>query len=95
MADEKRSFSKHSINVSRREIAVVTGVIDVISFDDETVITDTELGSLVIRGVNLHVSRLNLENGELEIDGDIASVTYEDQSAFGKGGGSFFNKLFK
>jgi sporulation protein YabP len=95
MADEKRSFSKHSISVSRRESAVVTGVMDVISFDEETVIAETELGSLIIKGLNLHVNRLNLENGELEVDGEIVSVNYEDQSVFGKSGGSFLSRLFK
>ena len=96
MAEEKKSSaSRHALTIDRRERAVVTGMLDVISFDEETVIAETEMGILVLRGNNLHVSRLNLDNGELDLDGEIMSVAYEDSPGVGKAKGSFFGKLFR
>ena len=96
MAEEKKtSASRHALTIDRRERVVVTGMLDVISFDEETVIAETEMGILVLRGNNLHVSRLNLDNGELDLDGDITSVTYEDAHSPGKSKGSFIGKLFR
>jgi len=96
MPEEKKikGTSRHSINVVRRESLAATGVVDVISFDEETIIAETEMGMLIIRGNNLHVSRLSLENGELAVGGEINSLTYEDQAGYSKGK-SFFGKLFR
>ena len=96
MAEEKRipSSSRHTVYIDRRESVSVTGVLDVISFDEGTIIAETELGALIIRGENLHVNKLNLEDGELSIDGEVSNVTYEDQ-AYGKGKSSFLGKLFR
>jgi sporulation protein YabP len=87
--------SRHAINIIRRESLSATGVVDVISFDEESIIAETELGMMIIKGINLHVNRLNLENGELAIDGEISGVTYEDSSGYAKGGKSLFGKIFK
>ena len=97
MPEEKklRSISRHAINLMHRESMTATGVLDVVSFDEETIIAETELGMLIIRGINLHVNRLNLENGELAIDGEISSITYEDSGGFVKGNKSILGKLFK
>ncbi len=96
MADDKRmSAPRHSVTLDRRENVAITGVLDVISFDEATIIADTDMGVLIIRGGNLHVNRLNLENGELEIDGEIISLNYEEQNSYGKGKSSFIGKLFK
>ena len=96
MPEEKqRNPSRHSINLIRRESMAATGVLDVISFDEETIIAETEMGMLVIKGINLHVNRLSLENGELSLDGEIASITYEDAGGFSKGGKSLLGKLFR
>ena len=79
----------------RRESLAAGGVVDVISFDEETIIAETELGMMIIRGGNLHVKRLNLENGELAIEGDINGITYEDAHGPGKGGKSLLGRLFR
>ena len=92
--EKKRSPSRHSITIDKRETINVSGVIDVISFDEESVIAETELGIIIIRGVNLHVKRVNLENGELSISGEIDGLSYENQGAAGKGK-SFVGRLFK
>jgi sporulation protein YabP len=95
MIEEKKSASKHTVAIDRRAGITVTGVVDVISFDEETIITETEMGVLLIHGSNLHVNRLHLDSGELSVDGDINSVSYEDAAGFGKGKSSFWGKLFK
>ena len=87
--------SKHSVVMTERENISVTGVIDVISFDEETIIAETEAGALILRGKDLHVNGLSLEKGELDIDGHIDSLAYEDQSNYGKNKTSFLSKIFK
>lgn len=94
MAEEKK-ISKHSVIMEQRENISITGVIDVISFDEEAIVSETEMGVLILKGLNLHVNRLNLEKGELDVDGEIFSLTYEESGSYGKVGGSFFSKIFK
>jgi sporulation protein YabP len=95
MLDEKKSSSRHSVSIDRRNSVSITGVLDVISFDEETIIAETEMGVLILRGVNLHVNRLSLDSGELVVDGEISSVTYEESGGFGKGRQNILSKLFK
>ncbi|MCL2388289.1 MAG: sporulation protein YabP [Defluviitaleaceae bacterium] len=92
--EKKRSPSRHMLTVDRRESVVVTGVTDVISFDEETVIGETEMGVIIIRGINLHVNRINLESGELSVSGEVDGINYENPSGTGKGK-SFLGRLFK
>ena len=67
---------------------------DVLSFDLNEVLLETEQGMLMVKGTDLHVNRLSLEKGEIDIEGRTDSLVY---SAGGgaKSGGSFFAKLFK
>jgi len=97
MADEKKGVSRHSVTIDRRNTISVTGVLDVISFDEETIIAETEMNVLIIRGTNLHVNRLHLDSGELSVDGDIASVVYDDSAVggFSKAKTSLISRLFK
>ena len=96
MADERRStHRKHGVIMEQRERVTIQGVLDVISFDEEAVVSETEMGILVVRGANLHVSRLNLDNGELHIDGEVDVIMYEDDGFMKGGRGSFFSRLFK
>ena len=90
-----RNPSRHAINMVRRESLAATGVLDVISFDEEQIIAETELGTMIIRGINLHVNRLNLENGDLSVDGEIESITYENAGSYSKSSKSILGKLFK
>ena len=63
-------------------------------YDEESVVVETEMGMLEVKGVELHVNQLNLENGELSLTGDISSVEYDDKLAYGKGGASIISRLF-
>jgi sporulation protein YabP len=97
MQDERRA-SKHKLTVEHRENVAVTGVVDVISFDEEQVVCETDMGVLILRGENLHVNNLNLDSGLLEIFGEIFSVNYEENSqSHGKGRSksTLLGKIFK
>ncbi|WP_317366979.1 sporulation protein YabP [uncultured Tyzzerella sp.] len=93
MSEEKRN--KHNISILDRTNIKITGVIDVISFDEEIIVSETELGILILKGLNFHINKLNLDSGDLEITGEIYSLVYEDKSSYGKPGGSILSKIFK
>ena len=74
---EEKQGSSNVIIENRRRINA-TGVVDVISFDEESVILDTELGSMVIKGADFKINKLSIDNGEFVIDGHITSIVYGD-----------------
>ena len=82
-----------NVIMENRGKASISGVNDVDSFDEGAIILFTQLGVLTIKGADLHINKLNIETGELSIEGEIDSLAYSDHSS-GKGGG-FFSKLFK
>jgi len=84
----------HKIQINSRNTAILTGVKDVLSFDAGEVVLETIQGMLTIRGEGLHVSRLTLEKGEVDVDGKIDSLTYTENSA-GKSASSVLGRLFK
>lgn len=81
--------------LENREKLNVSGVIDVESFNDECVIVDTELGVLVVKGVDLHINKLNIDSSELGIEGEIISCEYSDREGPRNKGGGFFARMFK
>ena len=94
--DERQQILKgHKLNINARKTIAITGVNDVLSFDAGEVLLQTEQGILMIRGSELHVNRLTLEKGEVDIDGRIDSLTYSDATNYGKSGESLFGRLFK
>ena len=92
---EEKLRVSHRMMIDNRENGTLTGILDVISFDETTIILDTDMGLLTIKGKDLHVSRLTLEKGEIEIDGKIDSLTYSENGPRGGGENSFLAKLFK
>jgi sporulation protein YabP len=76
--EKKRSPSRHMLQIDKRELVTVTGLLDVISFDEESVIGETEMGVVIIKGGNLHVNKINLDSGELSVSGEIDSIAYEN-----------------
>lgn len=89
-----KSVVNQNIIIENREKISVTGVIDIHSFDDELVIAQTDLGILTVKGDDLKMNKLNLENNELIIEGKIIAVAYSDINSNGKKKG-IMNKLFK
>jgi len=94
MPGEEKKVIRHAISLDKRESMLVTGVKDVISFDEVSVIAETEMGIIVVRGINLHVKRINLEAGELSVTGEIDSFSYESPGGTRKGK-SLVGRLFK
>jgi sporulation protein YabP len=94
MEEKQQILKGHKLNINARKTAMITGVNDVLSFDAGEVLLQTEQGVLMIRGSELHVNRLTLEKGEVDIDGRIDSLTYSD-AAGSKSGESLFGRLFK
>ena len=97
VADERRA-SRHKLIIENRENVTITGVVDVISFDEEQMVCDTDMGVLILRGVDLHVNNLNLDSGLLDIFGEVVSVNYEGSASaqgYGKSKTTFFGKIFK
>jgi sporulation protein YabP len=92
MADEKLK-TRHSIVMEERETLSATGVIDVISYDDAVILAETQHGVLKILGADLHIHSINPTNGELEVDGEISSISYENSAA--KTRQSLLGKLFR
>lgn len=95
MVEDKKSLKPKIQNLilENRERLNITGVVDVESFNDECVIVETELGVLAIRGEDLHISKLNLDSSELNVEGDILSLEYSDTE--GSKSKGFFGRLFK
>ncbi len=93
MAEEKRMQSMpHNLVLEDRKMLTVSGVSDVDSFDEQTVIVFTDMGELTVRGSNLHINRLSVEVGELTVEGNIAALIYSDEPP--KSGG-FFSRVFR
>lgn len=85
----------HKISVNNRRTCNISGVSDVLSFDVKEVILETEMGMLMMKGAELHVNRLTLEKGEIDIEGTIDSITYSEVMSGGKQNDSFLSKLFR
>lgn len=93
MTDDKNMPKiPHNIIMEDRKKLSISGVTDIDSFDEQTVIAFTSQGELTIRGWNLHITRLNLEQNELLVDGEISSLTYTDTRPQAKG---FFSKVLR
>ena len=69
----------HTLNLTGRERAAVTGVSDVELFNEQLVSLSTLSGTLTIMGNALHISQLDLENGSLLVEGQIDAFEYDDR----------------
>ena len=85
----------HKVNLWNRNKGTITGVKDVVSFDVAEIILETELGMLSIKGNDLHVKRLTVEKGEVEIDGNIDGFQYTDHKEKNLSGDGLLSRLFK
>ena len=93
--EEVKIVKPHHIALMNRKNGSITGIKDVISFDLNTVLVETQCGMLTIKGHDLHISRLSVEKGEIDIDGTIDGIMYSDVNAHAGKSGSVFARLFK
>ena len=77
--DRLQGGSIHRVTLEGRSRLCVTGVEEVESFDENTIVMRTEKGTMVVRGVELHIEQLSLDGGELRVDGHVDSISYEDE----------------
>jgi len=85
----------HKISMTNRRLCMICGVNDVLSFDEKEVLLETEQGMLQIKGEDLHVSRLTLERGEIDIDGKIDSLVYSNAGSVGGKKESLWERMFR
>ena len=84
-----------NIVLENREKLSISGVLDVLSFDDQIVILETELGLLTVKGENLRINKLSLDTSEVIIEGEIYNLGYSEKDLEKKGTTGFLNKLFR
>ena len=95
--EERKSMSGATIQnliLENRQKLSISGVLDVLSFDDQIVIVETELGLLNVKGENLRINKLSIDTSEVIIEGDIYSLLYSDKNS-DKKGNSLIGKIFK
>ena len=95
MEERQASTGQHKLILTNRSKISQNGITDILSFDVNEILIETELGMLMIRGKDLHVNRLTLEKGEVDISGKVDSLQYSDMSKGNDRGESFFGRLFK
>lgn len=74
----------HKLTLNERKQLTMTGVTEVVSFDETAVILRTQLGTLIIQGNELQLKTLSLEGGQVAVDGNISALVYEEPR---RGGG--------
>ena len=80
--------------LENREKLSISGVLDVLSFDDQVVVVETDLGLLNIKGENLRINKLSLDTSDVVVEGEVYSINYSDKK-LDKSGSSLLGKLFK
>ena len=73
----------HKVQLNERKNLVMTGVAEVVSFDDSTVVLRTSLGTLIVQGQQLQLKTLSLEGGQVAVDGNVSALIYEESRTGG------------
>lgn len=93
--ENRETGAKHTVVIEDRSRIKINCVEDVESFNEEKVVVYTSMGIMIITGYNFKVSRLNVEDGQLVIDGEIDKLEYTEATGPAETGGGFFGRLFK
>ena len=93
MAIKDKNQAVQNLILENREKLSISGVIDVLSFDDQIVILETELGMLSIKGEDLRINKLSIDTQDVIIEGNIVSLTYSDKEE--RKSGNLLGKIFK
>lgn len=80
----------HRVSLNERKELTVTGVTEVVSFDEETIILKTSLGTLNVHGRQLQLKALSTNGGQVEVSGNVAALIYQQS----KPTGSWLHRLF-
>lgn len=95
--DERKNMNTGVIQnliLENRGRLSISGVLDVLSFDDQVVIVETELGLLTVKGENIRINKLSIDTSEVIVEGEISYLAYSDKE-IEKTKGSFMSKIFR
>ena len=95
--DERKSINTGVIQnliLENRSKLSISGVLDVLSFDDQVVVVETELGLLTVKGDNIRINKLSIDTSEVIVEGEISYLAYSDKDVE-KNKSSFISKIFK
>lgn len=96
--DEKNSYKNtevvQNLILENRQKLNISGVVDVISFDDQVVMVETELGLLTVKGENIRINKLSLDIAEVIVEGDISYLAYSEKTV-DKSKSNIISKIFK
>lgn len=94
--EEKRPSMSHKLSFTNRRQGLITGVLDVLSFDEKLVVLRSQCGVLTLKGEEMHVKQLDLEKGDLEMTGKVDQVIYTEEGSVGrKKGKSVLKRLLQ
>lgn len=92
--DERAGTRPHKVTLLNRSVGAISGVKDVKAFNESEIVLETDMGTLSIKGTDLHVTKLTLEKGEVEVDGTVDSFVYSGMKDASSERG-VFGRLFK
>lgn len=81
----------HKLTLIQRSALTMTGVTEVVSFDDNSVILQTNMGTLTVQGQQLQLKNLSLDGGQIEISGSVSALIYEEP----RQAGSWFQRILR
>lgn len=93
--EEKHVVTNHKLMMTNRKGISLTGILDVISFDLCEILLETSEGMLTIKGNDLHINRLSVEKGDLEVEGKVDALLYTEVISPKAVGENFFGRMFK
>ena len=70
----------HTLSMENRDKLSLTGVEDVSGFDESLVVLTTSMGELTVRGEGLHIERIDLDSGQLEVRGKVQELSYDERA---------------
>ncbi len=77
MAEQQISLP-HKLTLDQRSSLTMTGVTEVVSFDENAVVVHTQLGTLTVLGQQLQLKTLSVEGGQIAVEGSVSSLQYEE-----------------
>ena len=95
--DERKTINTavvQNLILENRGKLSISGVLDVLSFDDQVIIVETELGLLTIKGENLRITKLSIDTSEVIVEGNISYLSYSNKEV-DKNKSSIISKIFK
>ncbi len=93
---EQQQMAENKIQnlvLENRHKLSVSGVMDILSFDDQIVIIDTNMGMLTVKGIDLRINKLSIDTNDIIVEGTINSLVYSDK--VDKKASNFIGKIFK